>query len=137
MSRASADRNAEDGQRDVARLDKWLWFARVVKTRTLAADLVEAGKVRVNRTKITKPSQAVRVGDVLTVSVGPRVRLLKVLAFGERRGPPAQAQLLFADLSPPPEPRPAAKAPQAGERLPGSGRPTKRERREMERFKGD
>jgi ribosome-associated heat shock protein Hsp15 len=136
MRRAPEDRNMEAGQRDVARLDKWLWFARVVKTRTLAANLVEDGKVRINRIKITKPSQPVRVGDVLTVSVGPRVRLLKVLAFGERRGPPAQAQLLFADLSPPPEPRPSAPDSQIAERLAGSGRPTKRERREMERFRG-
>jgi ribosome-associated heat shock protein Hsp15 len=136
MRRAPQERHVEAVQRDVARLDKWLWFARVVKTRTLAANLVEEGKVRINRIKITKPSQPVRVGDVLTVSVGPRIRLLKVLAFGERRGPPAQAQLLFADLSPPPEPRPASPAGQIAERLPGSGRPTKRERREMERFRG-
>jgi ribosome-associated heat shock protein Hsp15 len=122
---------------EVARLDKWLWFARVVKTRTLAATLVTDGKVRINRVKITKPSQSVRIGDVLTVTVGPRVRLLKVSAFGERRGPPSEAQTLFSDLSPPPEPQkgPPAVAP-AGERAPGAGRPTKRERRELERFKG-
>lgn len=136
MSRAAGDREEDASEREVARLDKWLWFARVVKTRTLAAALVEDGKVRINRIKITKPSQSVRIGDVLTVTVGPRVRLLKVLAFAERRGPPAAAQVLFDDLSPPPQPRPEEAAAPTGERLPGSGRPTKRERRDMERFKG-
>lgn len=136
MSRAAGDWDADAGEREIARLDKWLWFARVVKTRTLAAALVEDGKVRVNRVKITKPSQSVRIGDVLTVTVGPRVRLLKVLAFGERRGPPSEAQMLFSDLSPPPAPQRGPELPPGGGREPGSGRPTKRERRELERFKG-
>jgi ribosome-associated heat shock protein Hsp15 len=136
MSRAAGDREEDASEREVARLDKWLWFARVVKTRTLAAALVEDGKVRINRIKVTKPSQSVRIGDVLTVAVGPRVRLMKVLAFAERRGPPSTAQALFADLSPPPAPPSEPMAKPTGERLPGSGRPTKRERREMERFKG-
>lgn len=136
MSRAAGDRDEDAAERGIARLDKWLWFARVVKTRTLAAALVEDGKVRINRIKIVKPSQSVRIGDVLTVSVGPRVRLLKVVAFGERRGPPSQAQTLFADLTPPPQPQFGPAAVQVGERAPGAGRPTKRERREIERFKG-
>lgn len=136
MSRAAGNWDEDAGTQGAARLDKWLWFARVVKTRTLAAALVEDGKVRVNRVKITKPSQGVRIGDVLTVTVGPRVRLMKVLAFGERRGPPSEAQMLFTDLSPPPELRVGPVGEQAGERAPGSGRPTKRERRELERLKG-
>ena len=137
MSRAIGARDDEHtGGPEAARLDKWLWFARVVKTRTLAATLVTDGKVRINRVKIVKPSQSVRIGDVLTVTVGPRVRLLKVLAFGERRGPPSEAQTLFSDLSPPPEPQPDLGGAPAGERAAGSGRPTKRERRELERFKG-
>ncbi len=137
MTRTAGARDGEDaGGPEVARLDKWLWFARVVKTRTLAATLVTDGKVRINRVKITKPSQSVRIGDVLTVTVGPRVRLLKVSAFGQRRGPPSEAQMLFADLSPPPEPQSSSPTAPAVERAPGSGRPTKRERRELERFKG-
>jgi ribosome-associated heat shock protein Hsp15 len=135
MSRAG-DRDEDAGGPEAARLDKWLWFARVVKTRTLAAALVTDGKVRINRVKIVKPSQSVRLGDVLTVTVGPRVRLLKVLAFGERRGPPSEAQALFSDLSPPPEPQPGFGSALAGDRAPGAGRPTKRERRDLERFKG-
>ena len=97
---------------DQLRLDKWLWYARVVKSRTLAAGLVEDGKVRLNRERITKPSQTVRIGDVLTISVGPRVRILEVAAMGTRRGPAAEAQALYVDLSPPP---PAPTAPVAAD----------------------
>jgi len=82
------------------RLDKWLWFARVVKTRSLAASLVLDGKVRVNRVRIQKPSQTVRPGDVITVTAHSRVRVLKVLATGERRGPAVVAQTLDEDLTP-------------------------------------
>jgi ribosome-associated heat shock protein Hsp15 len=77
------------------RLDKWLWFARVAKTRTLAAQLVGGGKVRINRMRVLKPSHLLRPGDVLTVSLRGGVRVLEVLAIGERRGPPQEAQLLY------------------------------------------
>ena len=84
------------------RIDKWLWFARIMKTRSLAAALVNHGAVRVNRRVIAKPSHAIAPGDVLTLVVGGRVRVLKVLEPGTRRGPPAQAQLLYEDLTAPP-----------------------------------
>ncbi|HEX4893886.1 MAG TPA: RNA-binding S4 domain-containing protein [Hyphomicrobiaceae bacterium] len=118
---------ADDGRR----LDRWLWFARVVKSRTLAAGLVADGKVRVNRERVTKASHQVRIGDVLTITVGPRVRILKVLAAGERRGPASEARELFEDLSPPPEASPDRPSVPAtdGERASGTGRPTKRDRR--------
>jgi ribosome-associated heat shock protein Hsp15 len=77
------------------RLDKWLWFARVVKSRTLAAQLVGGGKVRVNRMRVLKPSHLLRTGDVLTIALRGEVRVLEVLAVGERRGPPQQARLLY------------------------------------------
>jgi len=115
------------------RLDKWLWFARVVKSRTLAAGLVEDGKVRLNRERTTKPSQTVRVGDVLTIAVGPRIRILEVAAIGTRRGPASEAQALFIDRSPPPVTLPSA-PPSSGERPSGAGRPTKRERRQIDRL---
>lgn len=126
---------AEDGRR----LDRWLWFARVVKSRTLAAGLVAAGKVRVNRERVTKASHQVRNGDVLTITVGPRVRILKVLAAGERRGPASEARELFEDLTPAPEPGPGptGSAAMGGERSPGTGRPTKRDRRLTDRLKGE
>jgi ribosome-associated heat shock protein Hsp15 len=119
---------------DQLRLDKWLWYARIVKSRTLAAGLIENGKVRLNRERTVKPSQTVRIGDVLTVSVGPRVRVLEVAAMGARRGPANEAQALYVDRSPPP-PAPAAPLPPiSGERPSGAGRPTKRDRRLIARL---
>ena len=88
-----------DENASVQRLDKWLWFSRVLKSRTLAAQLIAEGKVRVNRIRITKPSQSVRVGDILTVAVRGRVLVLRILAAGERRGPPSEARLLYEVLS--------------------------------------
>jgi ribosome-associated heat shock protein Hsp15 len=82
------------------RLDRWLWFARVVRSRTLAAQLVVAGRVRVNRVRAAKPSQSVRAGDVLTIALHSRVRILKVLRIGQRRGRPDEARCLFEDLTP-------------------------------------
>jgi ribosome-associated heat shock protein Hsp15 len=115
------------------RLDKWLWFARMLKSRTLAADLVSAGKVRVNGERVTKPSQTVKTGDTLTFVLHERPRVLEVVAGGERRGPAGEAQALYKDLSPPPAPRPLTAA--AGERDAGSGRPTKRDRRELDKWR--
>lgn len=89
--RAGAD---GEGQR----LDKWLWHGRFVKTRSLASQLVAGGKVRVNREKVFKPSHTLRAGDVITAAIAGRVRVVRVLAFSERRGPPAKAQALYADL---------------------------------------
>jgi len=115
------------------RLDKWLWFARFAKTRTLAARLVEDGKVRVNREKILKPAQTVRAGDVITAAVGGRVRVVKIADAGVRRGPAEEARGLYDDLTPPQEPNgsnPGATPPPA--RATGTGRPTKRERRQLD-----
>lgn len=115
------------------RLDKWLWFARVTKSRTLAAGLVSDGRVRLNRERVEKPSATVRAGDVLTVGVGARVRVLEVIAPGHRRGPASEAQTLYRDLTPPAPPKDEAEtAPAAREA--GSGRPTKRDRRQIDRF---
>jgi ribosome-associated heat shock protein Hsp15 len=77
------------------RLDKWLWCARVVKSRTLAAQLVGGGKVRVNRIRVEKPSHLLRAGDVLTVTLRGEVRVLEVLTVAERRGPAQEARLLY------------------------------------------
>lgn len=120
------------------RLDKWLWFARIVKSRTLAARLVTDGRVRLNRERVLKPSQPVRPGDVVTLSVHHDVRVLEVKAPGNRRGPAIEAQGLYVDLAPRPSPQsPSGSAtdPQAA-RPRGAGRPTKRERRETEVLKG-
>ena len=86
------------------RVDKWLWFARVVKTRSLAAKLVAAGHVRVNAQRTADPAKAIKPGDVLTVALDRQVRVLRVVAGGDRRGPFSEAQNLFEDLSDPPSP---------------------------------
>jgi ribosome-associated heat shock protein Hsp15 len=120
------------------RIDKWLWFARVAKTRTLAAALVTEGRVRINGVRCEKSSHVVRPGDVLTISAGGRVRVLEVVAGGARRGPPLEAQALLIDRSPAPPPRPARSDIQIqGQRRAGAGRPTKRERREIDRLTRD
>ncbi len=81
------------------RLEKWLWFARVVKTRSLAARLVQAGYVRVNGERVVVAAKAIGVGDVVTVALERQVRVLRVAATGERRGPFTEARHLFQELS--------------------------------------
>ena len=89
------------GAGETQRLDKWLFFARMAKTRPLAVDLIRAGHVRVNGDKAKAPGKTVRPGDVLTIALSREVRILKVLGPGERRGPYPEARLLYEDLSPP------------------------------------
>lgn len=114
------------------RLDKWLWFARVVKTRTLAAKLVSDGHIRVNGARIDAPAKGIVAGDVLTISLERQVRVLRVAALGTRRGPYEEARLLYEDLTPKREDGAAdAFAAIAG----GGQRPTKRDRRETDRLK--
>ena len=86
---------AEDRQR----IDRWLWHARLVRTRGAAAALADAGYVRVNGARIAAPSRQVRSGDVITVALERSVRVLKVRGFAEHRGPAGTAQTLYEDLS--------------------------------------
>ncbi|WP_103256813.1 RNA-binding S4 domain-containing protein [Tabrizicola aquatica] len=86
------------------RLDKWLWQARFFKSRSLAAEVIEAGAVRVNGTRISRPGRDVSAGDVLTFAQGARIRVVRILALGERRGPAAEAQAMYLDLDPPATP---------------------------------
>lgn len=90
---------------DRQRLDKWLWHARVVKTRSSAAALVEAGRVRIGGIREKTPSHAVKIGDVLTISLDNRIRVMKVAGFAERRGDAPAARLLYADLEEPERPK--------------------------------
>ena len=83
------------------RLDKWLWYARQVKSRTLAQKLVSSGKVLVNSDKIRSPKKLVKPSDVLTLTIADTVRVLKITKCGMRRGPFSEAQTLYEDLSPP------------------------------------
>jgi ribosome-associated heat shock protein Hsp15 len=80
------------------RLDKWLWHARVVKARTSAVALVEAGHVRVNGAREKAPGHAVKAGDVVTIGLDRGVRVLKVIGFAERRGDASTARMLYEDL---------------------------------------
>jgi len=80
------------------RLDKWLWYARIVKSRSIAAKLIEAGCLRVNRQRVVKASATVKCGDVLTATLHGCVRVIEIRGLGERRGPPSEAQTLYAEL---------------------------------------
>ncbi len=108
------------------RIDKWLWFARLAKTRTLAQKLAVSGRVRVNREKNDSASHAIKVGDILTIALDSGVRVMKVVDPGSRRGPATEARMLYEDLSPP-----APASDTAAMRRPGGGRPTKRDRRRI------
>jgi ribosome-associated heat shock protein Hsp15 len=144
---AEAASGGTSGAAVTQRLDKWLWCARVAKTRTQAAALVSSGKVRINRIKTDKPAHAVKIGDVITASVGPRVRVLAVKAIGDKRGSAEIARALFDDLTAPVAQGEGASATGpadqdvrragGGERQAGAGRPTKRDRRLIDRLKGE
>ena len=82
------------------RLDKWLWFARVTKSRTRAQSLVKSGKIRVNKQKFDNPAKQVTLGDVLTITLERKIFVLKVIACGTRRGPYVEACKLYEDLTP-------------------------------------
>ena len=119
------------------RVDKWLWQARFFKSRSKAGEVAGAGGLRINSERCAKPAQTVRPGDVLTFPQGKEVRVIRIEALGTRRGPATEAQTLYTDLAPPP-PRDGAAPetpPPAAEREQGAGRPTKRERREIDKLR--
>lgn len=135
------DVSAPDGA-DSQRLDKWLWCARFFKSRSLANALLAASRLRMDGTVIVKAHQKVRVGAVLTFPQGPHVRVVKVLSLATRRGPAPEARTLYEDLAPIPERQAgadddAAPSPSAPSRDKGAGRPTKRDRRAIERLLDD
>ena len=116
------------------RVDKWLWAARFFKTRGLASDACAGGKVDVND-EAAKPAKPVRAGDMIKVTLRQgRRRIVKVLVLDDRRGGAPQARTLYEDLTPPEPPRTRQAPPPY--RPPGAGRPTKRERREVDRLMG-
>lgn len=133
----------DDGSNGTLRIDKWLWYARFFKTRALASRVVAAGKVRLGGTVTPKAHQKVRTGDVLTFPQGANIRVVKIIELGVRRGPAPEAQALYEDLAPIPEPG-ARKTVDASEFEPGqaeaprretgAGRPTKRDRRKIDRL---
>ena len=123
---------------DPVRLDKWLWAARFFKTRSLAADAVDGGKVYVNGDR-AKPAKSVKPGDELRLRLGPYEHIVIVQGTSERRGPAPEAQRLYAETAASREAREKlhwqlTKAAPAMEAAPG--RPTKQDRRALERFRG-
>lgn len=113
------------------RVDKWLWHARFFKTRGLAGDLAGSGALRVNGDRVSKASYAVRTGDVLTFPKDRYIRVIQIDAISERRGPAPEAQALYTDLDPP-QTEPREERPATVARDEGAGRPTKKERREID-----
>jgi len=136
------------GPGEAQRIDLWLWHARFAKTRSLAQALIGRGKVRINRVRIQKAAQMVKRGDVVTLSLGPRIRVIEIRALAVRRGPASEAAGLFHELTDARDATTACgssgvqnvrsvladMAPTAV-REPGAGRPTKRERRQIDRLK--
>ncbi len=111
--------------RPTIRIDKWLWYARFFKTRSAATKLVAGGHVRVNSDKISKPAHAVGEGDTLTFPQANRIRVVRLLTIGARRGPAPEAAGLYDDLTP------EQKIVPPPVKTEGKGRPTKKDRRDM------
>ena len=119
------------------RIDKWLFFARMVKSRSLAQVYVQKGNVRVNGERISQPSHGIKVGDRIELSHERRDLILVVRSPGERRGPFEEAKLLYEDLTPPPDETKRLTPFEQALRAPGAGRPTKRDRRAIDRLTSD
>lgn len=118
---------------DSVRIDAWVWAVRLAKTRSQATAACRAGHVRLNDST-AKASQSVRVGDEVKVRLHGFDRVYRVTGLATRRGSAAEAARYFEDLTPPPAPR--VERPAAILRDRGAGRPTKRERREIDRLRG-
>lgn len=121
-----------EAQESQVRLDKWLWAARAFKTRSQAAEACEGGHVKLNDTAV-KPAKLVKVGDRIEIRREGWLQIWELKGLSEHRGPAVEAQKLYTDLSPP---RPE-RLPPVAQREAGAGRPTKKERRILERFWGD
>jgi ribosome-associated heat shock protein Hsp15 len=115
------------------RIDKWLWAARMFKTRSAASTACTAGHVKMDGESV-KASKTVKAGDRIDVVTPGGLRNLEVVALGERRGPATVAQTLYVDHTPPPPPR--EERVLEGIRDPGAGRPTKKQLRELRKLRG-
>ena len=121
------------------RLDKWLWYARFFKTRSLATKLISSGKLRINGEVTSKPHRQAQIGQVLTFAQGPHIRVIRIDEIGKCRGPAAEAAKLYTDLDPPLARKTNKEMRHHNNhfenRLIGSGRPTKKDRRETTKLK--
>ena len=125
----------------VLRLDKWLWFSRFFKSRTMAAKVCQSGRIRINGTIVRKSKTFVSRGNVISFPKDTHIRVVKILELGERRGPAFEAETLYEELDPPLarkklddiEKKDIRTIPIA-QRERGSGRPTKTERRAINKL---
>lgn len=130
---------------EALRADKWLWYARFFKTRSLATKACNSGKLRASGEVVSKAHHKIKAGDILTFQLGRHVRVIKVIALATRRGPAPEAQALYEDLKPPSAdsrlPRTfgsGTSGPQTpAARPPGAGRPTKQDRRALDKLRRD
>ena len=127
-----------DAQGTPLRLDKWLWYARFFKTRSAATKVISGGRFRLDGVVMNKPHRQALCGQVLTFIQGDRIRVIKIMAMGFRRGPASEASLLYGDLTPARDSHSKTdkiKQPEFEARSKGSGRPTKLQRRATDRLK--
>ena len=120
------------------RLDKWLWYARFFKTRSLATKLVASGKLRLNGEVMSKPHRHIQTGQILTFAQANHIRVIQIDAVATRRGPASEAAELYTDLSPPDVKKSKddkALSADFEKRNPGAGRPTKKDRRITQKLK--
>ena len=128
MNGRSAQGSPDAGAGQAMRADKWLWHARFFKTRGLAAKVISSGHLRVNGDKAVKPARSIAPGDVLTFPQARRIRVVKILALSDRRGPAPEAQGLYEDLTPETPESPKNPA------YDGKGRPGGKDRRKAREF---
>jgi ribosome-associated heat shock protein Hsp15 len=120
----------------VLRLDKWLWYARFMKSRSRAIKFCQSSRLRVNGSIVVKAHCLVKQSDILTFSIGCSIKVIKILKLGVRRGPAPEARALYEDLSPPISLNKEDHkfSPYVGRRELGSGRPTKQQRRAIDKL---
>jgi ribosome-associated heat shock protein Hsp15 len=137
MKHVSKFANQPDTDPNKLRIDKWLWAARFFKTRALAIEATDSGKVLVNEERV-KPAKTIDVGNLIAIRLGPYTFVVEVLGLSDKRGPAPQAQKLYRETPESIKQREElafVRKAQAQEVQRGEGRPTKKDRREIERFK--
>jgi len=131
----TSEQQSSSGSRQ--RIDKWLFFARMAKSRSIAQSQIQSGKLRINGAPVTQPSFLVKAGDRIDLSLERRDLVLIVKLAGNRRGPFDEARLLYDDQTPSAAEMKKLTPYEQAVREPGSGRPTKRDRRALDRLMPD